>query len=564
MPRALPIVAAILVLAALGVMLVLSFGGDEPTPIPVDGPGTGGSAAREPIGPAGDPGRPTAPTPDRTGTIPPRAPTPAPRRVLRVGWLGTRPPEYRPREREAPLEPPPFERVLKPAAKPVVRTIRVMGARPEFMVVMDGTPFGNKKFTPEPDGDGVAFRLEDPIGVRAPRIVVFLLAKHAEFVERFLPPGRGAHTFRIGTPGTITGRITDAAGKPIPGVVRTENEQAQADFNGDFTLQGIFAGEAVVYARAPVAGYMVKRCLLRSPGGPYTIRLDPGVDLKLAMKPLPEDMEPALACVVPGSGSTVPDDYAAEKHYHERIVGGAENIFFGLPRDFVGVLAFWSNRAAARLVRLAPPWTDLVRTTLTPRTVISGEVRDAETMKPIDGEIRVSTSADATTLYDLAVAKQHVPRPADPWRHPMPNLCGKLVDIDRAPKSGKAFEIHADPALGRLGVRVEADGYLPFAKHAIKLDAGSVHLVFQLTRDRPIERATVVLALPPAPPGGWGELAIEGTVKGRVDIDRRRGEVRFTDLMPGLYYFKLEGKPEVKPRQVQIEAGANLRLTFPE
>jgi hypothetical protein len=560
MSKTVPILAVILVVAALGALLVLSLGGDEGAPVPLDEPGPKAREASDtPTGAA----RPTRVDGGGGNPRASRPPTRAPRHVLRAGWLGTRPPEYRPQEREAPLEPPPFEPVLKPADKPLVRTIRVTGTRPVHMEVRDGTPFGSRKFTPEADGDAVAFRLEDPIGGRGPRILRFALDKAGdEFVERFLPPGTGAHTFRIGEPGTITGRISNAMGKPTPGTVWADGEMAQADFNGDFALRGIHTGQAVVIARAPGAGHMDKRCLLRCPGGPYPIRVDSGVDLKVAVQPLTAGM--ALADVVPGNASTVPDDYAAEAKYGVGIPCGVKETISGLPRDFVGILTFAHDRYAARLIRLAPPLTDRVRVTLTPRTVISGEVRDAETTKPIEGEIRVTTSADETTLYDLAVAKQHAPRPTDAWRHPIPDLSWKLVDIDRAPKSGKSFEIHADPALRRIGVRVEAEGYFPLAKNAIKLDGGTVHLVFKLRRDRPIQGASVVLELPPPPPGGWGGLVLEGTLKRKARIDLRRGQVHFTGLMPGLYFFLLDDEPDRKPLRVEIEAGTDRRLRFPE
>ena len=94
--------------------------------------------------------------------------------------------------------------------------------------------------------------------------------------------------------------------------------------------------------------------------------------------------------------------------------------------------------------------------------------------------------------------------------------------------------------------------------------AGPVHLVFKLRPDPPIPRATVVLELPPAPAGGWGGLVLEGSLKRSGRIDRRRGEVHFTDLMPGLYFFKLGDDRKKKPVQVQVETGVTVKLKLPD
>ncbi|MBN2490242.1 MAG: hypothetical protein JXQ29_05280, partial [Planctomycetes bacterium] len=413
MIRAAAVLVALALVAGLVLLLLLVLRGEDAT-VPRDrGEMTlteflrDSEIAAVPHGPGG----PAATEPGAREEVPPPAGTEEPgpsataraaggrpeRLVLRVGWVGTRPPEADPRRLEAALPPPPVPR--HPQAPPLVREIHVAGARPLSLQVRAGPPWGEREFQPLEAGAETTFRLEDPHGGRGPRILRFLLDKEgASWVERFLQEGAGAAHFEIGAPGEITGRITDAAGKPLPGVAEADGVRAQADFNGDFTLQGVRAGVAVVRVHGPVANHAVTRCLLRAPGGPYTIALEPGFDLKLRLEgvaPLEESARPFWACLVPAGGSTAPETFAAETAYHRESRAGAFT-FHRLPRSFRGVTVVFHPDHAARFVPIAGPADREVRVLLEPRALVTGLVRDAGTGQPVEAEVLVATSADET------------------------------------------------------------------------------------------------------------------------------------------------------------------------
>jgi hypothetical protein len=560
--------------AGLVALVLLTLGGEPALPVL---PENGTARDRTPTGPQG----PSAGRPERTPeeaapdhAVPPAtgsgeaidpsgvaAPAGRARPVLLVGWVGTRPPEADPRLREAELPGPPVPPL--PKGPPLVREIRVTGARPVRMQVRAGPPWGEREFQPQ-EGETTRFRLEDPHGGRGPRILRFALDEGgAAWVERYLADGEGEASFHIGEPGEFTGRITDARGEPVPGVVEADGVKAQADFNGEFTLRGVRAGIAIVRAYGPLVGYTVTRCLLRCPGGPYSIALDPGFDLDLrleGLEPMEEFEKPYWACLVPAAGSTAPAAFAAETAYHRETRTG-EFTFQQLPRSFGGVAIVYHPRHAAHFLPVSGPPGREMRIPVSPRAIVSGVVRDAETMQPVQPEVAVNTSADETTLYELAVARHGVVPPRGSWQQPVPYLGQKLVEVDRQPASGKTFEVRADPGLEQLAIRVEAAGYLPAVKTGIAL-VGVQNVEFKLRRDRAIPRATVVLELPRAPREGWEELVVEGTGKRSARVFPDLGVVQIDGLLPGLYWFKLQGIEGARPIQVEVDAGANLRLKF--
>jgi hypothetical protein len=521
------------------------------------------------------------------GAEPLPPPAPSPRLVLKVGWIGTRPADDWPKRPERDLPPSPFPPL--PVKPPLERPIQVRGVRPARLDVWAGPPWGLRKFLPT-EGEPVTFLLHDPYAGRGPRVLRFrLTGAEKPFVDRFLEEGEGPAAVFIGQPGEITGRLTDLNDRPLPGVVEADGIKAQADFNGDFTLRGVRAGLAVVCAMAPVPGYVSERSLLQSPGGPYPIRLGPGANLVLRLEGLPVDAPvnpPVWACAVPARGATLPDTFPAESVYHRETRTG-EIRFQNLPRGSGGVVVIWHPRYATEFVRIASLQSHTRSVVLRPRAVVKCVCRDASTRGPIAVEVELTTSADETTLFDLAVARRLVPAPRDPWRQPVPYLGQKLVDPEGEPVPGMSlthgkghapptvvldgeefpagtYRFHVDPALEQLSIRAAAAGYLPQIRKVELREAAEKEVVFDLKPALQRRRAEVVLTLPEAPPGGWASLRVEGTGSRTARVDARRGKVYLTNLPTGTYWFKLEGAGEVKPLQLAIPADARLELHFPD
>ena len=555
--RAFPLVLLALLVSSLAVVVLLVVQDHGRPPDDLYGPtGTSAAGATREDTPESRPTGPARKSHSPPSRDPPRMQS---RLGLRVGWRGTRPFGAPGPEREANLESPPFPPF--PKDRIVVQEIRVKGLKPVKMRVRHGPPWGTREFLPV-DEEGRTFRLEDPFGGRCPRILEFFLEGKRSRVERYLEEGNRPVTFTLGEPGILEGRILDFKGEPIPGFVEVDGLKAQADFNGNFTLRGVRAGKAV--ARFAAVKNAWTRHILACPGGPHEIRLSAGADLGLRIV-VPESFlplqVPVWTCAVPSGGFTVPATFPPEIAYHRETRSASVN-FDNLPRDFSGIVVFWHPRLATAILEVTALRSHTASLRLESRAVVSGSVLDAVTRKPIQG-FQVTTSADETTLHEMLAARNLALAPHHRWVQPPPYLGQKLVAVDPKPATGRSFEILADPALKRIGIKVEAPGYLPQVMEGIQL-MGVRDLLFALDRIPILEGAALTLKLPPSPPGGWGNLGVEGLRRGTATVRADREEVRFTGLPPGLYHFALPGLEGCTPLQVNIIAGSDRILEFPE
>jgi len=563
--RLFPLLFLVLVTPGLGIVIFLTLQENNRSPVspisPVAGSGeqTVEKQTHPPRIPSGEEG--ASPGPDRNAAGEPfHSFRKGHRFTLHVGWVGTRPAGAPGPEREVRLESPPFPAF--PENRPVIRDIRIKGRKPVKMVVLEGPPWDLDPIVPA-DGGGRLFRLVDPHGCRCPRILRFLLDSRTSLhVDRYLPEGKGVAEFTIGKPGSITGHVKDFEDKPISAVIEVDSIKTRANPDGSFTVRGVHAGKAVV--RVVEGKNAWQRCLLQCPGGPYSIHLSRGANLDVNLT-VPSHLLPLnqriLVCAVPSGGATLPTSFPAEIAYQREIeILSGSATFHSLPLGWSGVVVFWHPRLATGVLLVESLQTTTRSIHLEERVVISGKVLDATTLEPIKG-IRVSTSADSTTVHEMLSARNLAHPLQSRWAQPLPDLGRNLVRTDLAPGKGVSFEIQADPSLKRIGIKVEAAGYLPRSKEGIRLEDGGI-LEFKLEKDRPLAGANVTLLLPPPPPGGWSSLQVEGSRKENAILPPSGREVRFRDLPPGLYRFDIPGLEGVIPLQVDIEAGANLRLQF--
>lgn len=533
---------------------------DPDGPPPATGPQP---TAPKPTGPEAPPvDRP--PTPGPTPTDEPATTTsdPAPlippppvreKRTVSLGWTppGTDDPGGAdfPHPGAPPLATIPRDRVFE--RRIVVETDPGV-PKPVRMRVISGTPWGERLFTPEPDG---SFLLRDHYGTDGPRIIRFDLdAAGQHYVDRFLPARGGETVVRIGQPATLRVKVVTPGNRAESTGLEVDGKRREG--SSELVIPDVHAGNAV--ARVAAFGHAYRRRVLACPGGPYEILVEEASELRLRVVRGGDggDTRPFWAAAVPSQGGADAQDYDATRSYDRRQDDTGMIEFLNLPNGWSGTIVIHHPLYATQALAVAH-FRDTERIVRPePRPILNVSVLDATTNRKIERAI-VATSADANCVYDVMIAQQRVLPPRGDWRQPVPFLGFSIVDKMPNPPTGHTTRLHIDPLIESLDVLVVAPGYAPAIERDVRV-AGVRELLFRLTPLTAETGGTLVLDLPEtvAP----SDVTLPPLYEGAAIRDDEKRTLTLARVVPGRYRVATkDGAPET----IVIGPGETKRFAVP-
>jgi RNA polymerase sigma factor (sigma-70 family) len=309
--------------------------------------------------------------------------------------------------------------------------------------------------------------------------------------------GREPTTRIVLEPGlTITGRITDEAGRPVAGaLVRTqawnETRQASTRSDGTYTLAGCEPRAARIVVSAPARATDVKDLTIEPGMGPVDFQMKPGGTVRVR--------------VVDEQGRPVPK----ARVFFQRWRGRHAYFEFGNVNQYADEKGVWIWHEAPLdefTANICPPnRMNLLQQPLiaraeeyvfrtSPALVVAGRVMDAETKKPIP-EFRVipgrryqagQLSWDREYSYFAKEGRYHVRQTRGEFAHV---------------------------------VRIEADGYQAAVSRDIQSNEGTISIDFELTRGHNVAAKVVTPRNLPAA----GAKVVLGVPGSQIDI--RNGDI---------------------------------------
>jgi uncharacterized GH25 family protein len=358
---------------------------------------------------------------------------------------------------------------------------------------------------------------------------------------------------------TVTGKVTDEAGKPIVGVlVRTKLinsiREAKTGDDGVYRLSGCESAAAKIVVSAKGRATDMRQLRIEPEMAPVDFQMQPGGTVRVQ--------------VLNDQGQPVPK----ARIFFQRWRGHFSYFEFNHVSQYADENGVWEwNEAPLDEFQadICPPngmtleYQPLIARVephvfrTPPSLVLTGKVFDAETNQPISKFLAIpGYRSDRVEVY---------------WERD--EGCSSIDGTYRLLKQRRY------PA---NFVRIEADGYHPIVSRMIKSDEGNVTLDFQLKQG---EDVAAIVTTPDGQPAAGAQVAL-GIAGSRISISNGRlrntsttclqqesnadGQFRFPPqgepfelvILHPTGFAHLKPKPDAVPRRIQLESWARLEGTY--